>query len=148
MSCALYRHFNADGTLLYIGISINPLMRTRLHSVNSDWRLDIATITVQWFSDKATALEAERAAIAKEKPLHNGAPRGKKPQAKGGTADNSALLSKIYAHIKASGETRTAFGGRVANDYSLISRLEAGVEPRASTVERILAAVSLSEASA
>jgi hypothetical protein len=44
--CAPYRHFDAAGRLLYVGIAIDPPFRQRHHLQWASWRNDIATITV------------------------------------------------------------------------------------------------------
>lgn len=47
MRTALYRHFDAAGALLYVGISLNSIQRTAQHKHGAlfvDWqRVDIAT---------------------------------------------------------------------------------------------------------
>lgn len=67
---ALYRHFSADGNLLYAGISLSPLYRLSQHGA-SKWFHDIAHVSIEWFDDRDAALKAERLAIASERPLHN-----------------------------------------------------------------------------
>ncbi len=68
---ALYRHFNADGALLYVGISASLLARQASHMLRSHWSRHIATITIERFQTREAALEAEAAAIVAEKPRHN-----------------------------------------------------------------------------
>lgn len=67
----LYRHFNADGELLYVGISMTVLIRTRSHSYNSTWFNEVRRIEIEPFPSLVSALEAERSAIRDEKPKHN-----------------------------------------------------------------------------
>lgn len=67
----LYRHYDADGQLLYVGISLSALLRTRQHRENSPWFANIAKITVETFPDRATAYDAETFAIENERPLYN-----------------------------------------------------------------------------
>ncbi len=68
---ALYRHFNKEGKLLYVGIALNILCRLANHRGASSWYPEIARIEIEHFADRQSALKAEREAIAKEKPLHN-----------------------------------------------------------------------------
>ncbi len=68
---ALYRHFDAYGQLLYIGVSLNPVQRMMQHSCGSDWFYDISRMTIEWIDSRYDALKAEHAAIIEEKPLHN-----------------------------------------------------------------------------
>lgn len=67
----LYRHFDKDGSLLYVGQSIKPLDRLRQHKECSHWFDDIVTVKIERFSTRSDAIQAERKAIYEEKPLHN-----------------------------------------------------------------------------
>ncbi|TAL00365.1 MAG: GIY-YIG nuclease family protein [Rhodospirillaceae bacterium] len=70
-SC-LYRHFDKDGALLYVGIAINPMMRyINDHRRFAHWFKDITRIEIEHFPTRKDAFAAERQAIAAEKPLHN-----------------------------------------------------------------------------
>lgn len=69
--CALYRHFDAQGVLLYVGISLRPFTRTKEHSQLSGWAIDIANVTIQYFDSRKEAMEAEAKAVQEENPLHN-----------------------------------------------------------------------------
>jgi hypothetical protein len=69
--CALYRHFAADGSLLYVGISLSALQRLGQHAESSGWFNAISTVTIEHFETRDLALLAERRAIACEKPRHN-----------------------------------------------------------------------------
>lgn len=71
MKTSLYRHFDAGGRLLYIGISANPFARLSKHQSTSGWFRDVAKIEIEWLSDRASALSAEAKAIQDERPLHN-----------------------------------------------------------------------------
>ena len=70
MKTALYRHFDASGRLLYVGMSVNPVQRLAQH-YDSVWADEIARVDINYFSDRTTAAAAEREAILTEKPLHN-----------------------------------------------------------------------------
>ncbi|HDS1216263.1 TPA: GIY-YIG nuclease family protein [Stenotrophomonas maltophilia] len=67
----LYRHFNAAGDLLYVGISISIMQRTRTHGYAAAWFRDVSRITVAWHPTRAEAEKAERVAIREEKPRFN-----------------------------------------------------------------------------
>ena len=66
----LYRHFAADGTLLYIGISHNAFKRWDGHQYNP-WYDEIAWMTIERFDSREAATNAERLAIIAEHPKHN-----------------------------------------------------------------------------
>ncbi|MFI2761350.1 type II toxin-antitoxin system prevent-host-death family antitoxin [Streptomyces echinatus] len=69
---ALYRLYDADGTLLYIGISHDPNARFEQHAKLKDWWPLVAQREVEWFDDRPTAATAEAEAIRSEDPEHNG----------------------------------------------------------------------------
>lgn len=68
---SLYRHFDADGNLLYVGISLSAIERLRAHREQSHWFEKIAFITVNRYQTRHKAEIAEDMAISLEKPLHN-----------------------------------------------------------------------------
>lgn len=70
-ACKLYRHFDADGVLLYVGITSSIPRRTAEHASRSHWSDDAVSMTWETFETREEALAAERLAIAAEKPLHN-----------------------------------------------------------------------------
>ncbi len=71
MKTALYRHFDAAGRLLYVGISLNTIQRTAQHKHGARWFARIARIDIEWLESRAAALTAEAIAIAKEAPECN-----------------------------------------------------------------------------
>lgn len=68
---ALYRHFGADGGLLYVGVSLAPMHRSGVHTRDAAWAEDIATIRIEWLPSRQAALDAERMAIKSDGPRHN-----------------------------------------------------------------------------
>lgn len=67
---ALYRLFEADGDLLYIGISKNPRTRFEQHRDKHWWKY-VALREIEWFEDRTAAERAEIRAIRTEWPLYN-----------------------------------------------------------------------------
>lgn len=69
----LYRFYSADQTLLYVGISNNPLRREVSHHSRAEWihLADLTRTVVEWYDRRQDALEAEAAAIRSENPLFN-----------------------------------------------------------------------------
>lgn len=67
----LYRHFNSDGKLLYVGVSISAVERLRQHRQSAAWFFDIATITIEKCDTREDALARELIAIKGEAPLFN-----------------------------------------------------------------------------
>jgi predicted DNA-binding transcriptional regulator AlpA len=68
---ALYRHFNKEGRLLYVGVSLTAIKRLVEHRNGCAWYRQIARIEVEWFDTRDEALAAEAEAIRTEKPRHN-----------------------------------------------------------------------------
>jgi hypothetical protein len=73
----LYRHFDCNGTLLYISVSLHAVARLFGHK-NSAWFGPIARVEVETFPTREAALKAEAAAISIEGPVFNGL-RGWRP---------------------------------------------------------------------
>jgi excinuclease UvrABC nuclease subunit len=69
--CALYRHYDADNRLVYVGVSDVLSARDRQHASHSPWHDKVARTETQWCIDRAHALALERVAIAHEEPMHN-----------------------------------------------------------------------------
>lgn len=68
---ALYRLFDADGLLLYVGISHKPDVRWGQHSEDKPWWPAVDRRAVEWHETRSAAEKAELTAIAGERPLHN-----------------------------------------------------------------------------
>jgi predicted GIY-YIG superfamily endonuclease len=68
---ALYRHFDAEKRLLYVGISLSASRRLSQHMRDSKWARAITSIEIEHFETRSQAVEAERRAILAEKPLWN-----------------------------------------------------------------------------
>lgn len=67
----LYRLFNADDQLLYVGIAGNPGRRWEQHRGDKLWWGDVARTTLEHFDTREEAERAEITAIKTEHPLRN-----------------------------------------------------------------------------
>jgi predicted GIY-YIG superfamily endonuclease len=67
----LYRYFDCDGRLLYVGITKNCERREAEHRIYSPWRKNAVNISYEWYGSLFTASIMERIAIEDERPLHN-----------------------------------------------------------------------------
>jgi predicted GIY-YIG superfamily endonuclease len=67
----LYRHWDKDNNLLYVGISYCSLTRLKQHSKSAKWFKEVANVTIEQFSTRKEAEEAELKAIRTEKPEYN-----------------------------------------------------------------------------
>ena len=69
-SC-VYRAFDADGTLLYVGQSMRPNQRIAHHKSHKTWAPLVARWTISDPMPTGDALDAEARAILTEKPFYN-----------------------------------------------------------------------------
>jgi predicted GIY-YIG superfamily endonuclease len=110
---AVYRLWDADGKLLYIGSAHDPEGRCKEHQ-KKPWWPEVASRTEEWHSNRGTAYIHEMKAIRAERPKHNvmGAP--------GYTPDSEAVrLRNSLASLRG-----RLFGasGRVSVDVYLAAR--------------------------
>lgn len=68
---ALYRLFAEGGTLLYVGITVEPKTRLWNHANEKSWWGEVARQEIEWFADRPSAEAAEFAAIVTEEPRYN-----------------------------------------------------------------------------
>lgn len=68
---ALYRLYDSNDALLYLGISYNPEVRWEQHQNEKHWAHLVVRTTVEWYPTRRAALAAEARATAVEKPLHD-----------------------------------------------------------------------------
>lgn len=69
--CFLYRYFDKDDILLYVGISDRPDWRDSSHRHTAKWYGMVVRMEHQIFSTRAEAKAAESQAIVEEAPLYN-----------------------------------------------------------------------------
>lgn len=67
----LYRFFDSSGRLLYIGISNRWTDRLVQHRREKPWFDQVAQVTVHKYPSRQAVEQAEREAIASERPLYN-----------------------------------------------------------------------------
>lgn len=68
---ALYRLFDGQDRLLYIGIASNPERRWAEHKNDKTWWPQVKRRTVEWHPSRLVAMTAEARAIKSEQPAHN-----------------------------------------------------------------------------
>lgn len=69
---ALYRLYDADYELLYIGISTDPEKRFKAHAHDKNWWHCVKYVDLTWFASFPAARRAELAAHLAERPPYNG----------------------------------------------------------------------------
>lgn len=67
----LYRHWDGEGNLLYVGVTDRPRARQRAHEANSRWMGLTAKTTVEEHPSREAVEVAEAIAIRTERPLFN-----------------------------------------------------------------------------
>lgn len=70
-AAAVYRFYNADGALLYIGSTSRPAVRWYQHKTTKEWWSSVASYSLTWWPDRAEAFAEEYRSIRGEAPLHN-----------------------------------------------------------------------------
>jgi len=68
--CHLYRHYDKDDCLLYVGINFSAIERFSQHR-GATWFKEITTLEIEEFPDRESAEFAETVAIKSEKPKFN-----------------------------------------------------------------------------
>lgn len=68
---AVYRLYDTEGELLYVGIATNPYNRVSAHRRRQPWGQLIADYTEEWFENREAAKKAEVSAIHHEDPVYN-----------------------------------------------------------------------------
>lgn len=69
--CSVYRCYDAEARLLYVGITAKGVQRQRQHSYRSTWFSEMVRMEWEHFASKPEALRREAELIANENPLHN-----------------------------------------------------------------------------
>lgn len=67
----LYRMFDQNGDLIYVGITCNPPARIKQHSKEKEWFSEVTHITLEPFRTRHELEEAEKHAIRTERPKYN-----------------------------------------------------------------------------
>lgn len=68
---ALYRYFDSNGNLLYVGISVSAVRRLEQHQNTAPWFKNLGSIKVENYHSREAALQAEKNAIITERPKFN-----------------------------------------------------------------------------
>lgn len=131
----LYRHFDAAGELLYVGISISVMNRTAQHRSQSHWFDQIASISVEHFDTRREAEIAEAIAIREERPRHN----QHIPKIPAIMSPHPGLMTLQQYFVK-SRESQAAFAARLGRSVAYVSLLANGRrQPSKETAEMIAA---------
>lgn len=115
----LYRFFNEENELLYVGISMDFWNRFKNHQNRKSWWREVAFAKVAHLDDVNAATHAEKVAIAEERPIYNvSRPRVDR---------QSDLLSESVERIPDPAPGVEAMLNRAAHWYRAMTLLNAGV---------------------
>ena len=67
----LYRHFDKNNTLLYVGVSLSYASRLAQHRDHAHWFQEVDTVKIERFATRRDALDAEKRAVLSENPKCN-----------------------------------------------------------------------------
>lgn len=67
----VYRCFDADGALLYIGVSGDICTRVKQHRSQTSWWHEVSRVVIRLHPNRTAAFAAEIAAIRAEHPRYN-----------------------------------------------------------------------------
>lgn len=68
----LYKLYDTSDTLLYVGVSEDPIRRWSQHATSKPWWQQVTRCELVWHHTRHAALLAEKLAIREEMPKHNG----------------------------------------------------------------------------
>lgn len=96
---AIYRLFDCDDALLYIGVAVDPRERWHGHSVEKSWWPQVTRKEVTWHDTRVSAEQAEAKAIKSERPRFN-VEHSSTRQRGDGQADLRGITTKVrYTRI-------------------------------------------------
>ena len=136
---SLYRHFNDEGALLYVGVSKSVASRTKQHKASSHWANEISRTETQDFESREDALSAEVVAIKTENPIYNvahnpGEPKGRPvffgPPKPSGYPDltQQDVIERLESLVTAKYK-RKDIAADIGIKPQFLSRIMAGVSP-------------------
>lgn len=137
----LYRFFDGEAKLLYVGITRNPAGRFGDHKHTSPWWDEATSCTWERFATAAEAVSAERAAIVAESPVYNqqGQPRPALPAREKATPPlrqwtpkaDGGEIARLYNEGRTPAEIRVEMGCTPSTVYRWLHKLrDAGeIEP-------------------
>jgi predicted GIY-YIG superfamily endonuclease len=70
----VYRLYDAEGSLLYVGVASDLEVRFKDHAKEKAWWPLVARREITWFDSRLDAMYEESRAIGRESPIHNKRP--------------------------------------------------------------------------
>ena len=121
----IYRHFDAEGRLLYVGITAHLGERDKYHAATAVWHHAVVRSDVQWCLSREHAADLERVAVKHEQPLYNVTLRPlRAAEVNAGLEEN--LIAEIEAAALSLGLQPSTVGERAGQGGRLYARLKDG----------------------
>ncbi len=122
----LYRYFDAENRLLYVGISDSWSRRAEQHKRHSHWFPQMARLETEWHENRAAACAAETKAIRTESPLHNGRRPPVSEEAPGGMMTTAIHIRRDHWELlrRAAFNRAITAGGRASVSAVLTEMIE------------------------
>lgn len=112
---AVYRHYDDNERLLYVGCTTCPNCRYGFHRSQSDWGHEVVKIEIEWHPTREAALAAEAEQIQSLNPPHN----REAPSNKGRTWTPTTGHLFVQAYLKRTGMSLVEFANAI--DLSVAS---------------------------
>lgn len=97
----VYKHFDADGKLLYVGCTADFFQRCTHHK-KSHWIQHVRRVDIEPFEDFFQAQLRERELITSLNPLFNYYVKQKPKKTRWDVKDDGELISAVRAYVKSS----------------------------------------------
>lgn len=122
----VYRIYDEDDTLLYVGRTADLDLRMRGHSFKSLWWVDAVRLEVDPYDDFSDVFNAERRAIVELKPLHN--------RDRGGPVENPPTKEEVDLDVRLVTTTKAAITLGLAPSTLRNAALAGRLKPELRTV--------------
>lgn len=120
---ALYRLYDRDGNLLYVGVTNNLRRRWDMHSRDQTWWHLVTRREAEWLPDRASAEAAEITAIQDERPRFN-IDHSLNPKWGGNTYDDTADQVRALRLLRRDAKKSYFHVGRTFHITALADRFE------------------------
>ncbi len=127
MSVAVYRAYDADGVLLYVGCSRRWPLRFEQHAGARPWWDEVTRVDLQHFATCLEAFAAERNAIASEYPLYNIAGKSRPPVRRARRPRGPLPLTPLKRVIFSEGFKQSWLAEQIGVDQPAMSRIVNGL---------------------
>lgn len=137
---ALYRLYDAEDRLLYLGITVNVKQRLPQHAMTKFWWHLVVRTDVEWHPNRRAAEDAERIATVTERPIYDGSYRafnGVKYKTGMRLRDPywRPLAVKIYREIEAGDY---ALGEALPDEKAIAAKYEVSTISVAAAITRLI----------